>query len=217
VTETDTPAASEEPVAHPLARHLAESLATKHRPTRILLLGIGSGRNVPVLLGAGADVEVIEEHRQRAQAMRAHFGAQTRLRISDGAYAGPFPIAGSFDGALSTHALLHGTPAGVASAVASVRERLFSGAHFFTTLGSKSDHRFGAGTRVAADAFAPSDGAEAGVAHAYFDEAGVRALFAGFSIATIEEHDASQSAGRWAHDADDAAGTIHWFVRATRS
>lgn len=217
MTEIDTPAAPQEPVAHPLARYLAESLAKRERPTRILLLGIGSGRSVPVLLNAGAHVEALEEHAQRAREARHRFAGDPRLRVTDGPYGGPYPIDGTFDAALSTHALLHGSPAAVAASIAALRERLAVGALLFTTLGSKSDRRFGAGTRIATDSFAPSDGAEAGVPHAYFDEDGVRALLRGFSLSALAENDASRSAGRWAHSEDEAAGTVHWFVRALRT
>jgi hypothetical protein len=181
-----------------------------------LLLGIGSGRNVPALLAGGARLDVVEEDAERARAAAVRFAGEPRVRIARARYAGPLPFSGGFGGALSTHALLHGTPRAIAAAIAAVRNRLSPGGPFYATLGTKTDPRYGSGTQLERDVFAPLDGSEAGVAHAYFDDAGARALFAGFRIVSLVETCAAESAGRWAHTDDEAARLVHWFVRAIR-
>ena len=226
---------------HPLARELAERLApatpaerltpdepaqrlTPDEPAqrlipgdRVLLIGVGSGRNVPVLLAAGARVDALEEDPGRAREASARFAAEARVRVVRARYGGPYPFAGGHAAALSTHALQHGSLAGVGAAVAAIRSRLRPGGPFYLTLGSKRDPRFAAGRRLDADVSAPLEGAEAGVPHLYLDEAQVRTLLAGFEIESASEGSAAETAGRWAHTAAEAQGLIHWFVRARRA
>ncbi|MBD5657428.1 MAG: hypothetical protein IAI50_19930, partial [Candidatus Eremiobacteraeota bacterium] len=111
----------------------------------------------------------------------------------------------------------HGTPATIAAAIDAVRKRLAPKAPFFVTLGSQRDPRFGTGRLIAPGAFVTLDGSEAGVAHSYFDEAGVRKLFAGFTLDDVRETDASEIVGRWAHSERETAGIVHWWVRARRA
>jgi hypothetical protein len=212
VTRSDTPAASPEPTPHPLALELAAALASLAVP-RALLLGVGNGRNVPPLLAAGAHVDAIEDDPARASTALTRFAADARVRIVRASYAGPYPFTGPYDAALSTHALLHGSPQSVAAALAAVRFRLAPNAPFFFTLGSKRDPRFGRGRRLQDDTYAPESGSEAGVPHCYFDAPAARALLEGFVLDRIEENVAP---GSWAHAPDEAAAIIHWFVRARR-
>ncbi len=212
----DTPAAAAEPVPHPLVRRLLERLAD--RPGgRVLLLGIGSGRNVPPLLAAGMSVEAFEDDAGLARSARRRYALEPRVRVHRASFAEPFPETGSpFTAALSTHALLHGTQPQISAAVAYVRARLVEAAPFYTTLGSTADPRYGTGRYVAAHTFAPIDGSEADVPHTYFDERGVRELFAHFAIEELTEESAAHSVGRWAHSEAEAATIVHWIVRATR-
>jgi SAM-dependent methyltransferase len=204
---------------HPLARELANFLAAQITP-HVVVLGYGSGRNVPVLLAAGTRVTVIEEDPARAGLAMAHFADGQLVAVERAAY-GDLDASGSllhasFDAALSTHALLHGTPDRIGAIVAAVRERLAPGAPFFLTLGSKDDPRYGTGRRAGLDTFAPESGPEAGVPHAYFDAGGVRELMRGFALERCEESSAAETAGSWAHSASEAATLRHWFVRARR-
>ena len=207
-----TPGAAEEPVPHPLATRLAAELAPR-TGARVLILGAGNGRNVPPLLHAGARVDILEEEPARAIAAMTRFAAQPRVRVTRGRYAGPYPFAGSFDAALSTHALLHGTPAAIGAALTAVRNRLVPGAPLFATFGSQRDPRYGRGTAVAPGTFAADSGDEAGVPHAYFDEPALRALLAGFSVRELGE--SAASAGSWAHAVETAA-LVHWFALLER-
>jgi len=213
----DTPAAAAEPVPHPLARRLLERLPERSRG-RVLLLGIGSGRNVPALLAAELSVEAIEDDADLARAAERRYAHEPRVRVRHASFTEPFAQSDSpFAAALSTHALLHGTQAHIAAAIASIGVRLADGAPFYATLGSTTDPRYRTGRHVEANTFAPIDGSEAGVPHTYFDEPGARALFADFAIEELAEESAARSVGRWAHSEAEAAAIVHWVVRATRT
>lgn len=202
--------------AHPLAEALAAELAAQAVPGRILLLGVGSGRNLPVLAASGTFVDAVEEDAERARAAAARFAATPRVRIVRAPYSGPYPFAFGYQGALATHALLHGTYSCVAAAVAAVRNRLEAGAPFFATLGSTADPRCGVGRRVEDGVWAALEGSETGVPHLYLTEAQARSLLSGFDIRSLHEGSASESAGRWAHSDEEAARLVHWFVEARK-
>jgi SAM-dependent methyltransferase len=213
-SEHVTPAAPAEPGPHPLATALAATLEVASAAPRVLVLGAGSGRNLPPFLAAGARVAVLESNPERAAAVSARFASAPGLSVAHGSYGEPAPFAGGFAAAFSSHALLHGTTSDVARAVAAIRVRLAIGGQFVLTLGSKRDPRFGTGRRVAADTFAPIAGSEAGVAHAFFDAAGVRALLGAFALDDVREAEAGADVGRWAHEPDEAEIIVHWWVRA---
>ncbi len=216
VSEDVTPKADPLPPPHPFARELAFALAG-HSTARVLLLGIGNGRNVTPFIEAGVRVDAVEDDPDRARAAAVRYAANATIRVARAPYAGPYPFAGGCAAALSTSALLHGRADGVARAIAAVRARLEPDAPFFCTLGSTNDPRYGVGRRVADDTFAPDSGSEAGVAHAYFDEPRLRALFAGFHIDDATDGSAAATAGAWAHSGDEAERLVHWFVRARRA
>jgi len=210
------PGANEPPVtAHPLAEALAARLGTRAKPL-VLLLGIGSGRNVGPFVRAGIRVHAVEQDVARAEAAKRAFAANDRVRIVCARYGAPVPERVRVAGALSTHALLHGTPAAIAGAVEAVRERLEKRGSFFVTLGSVRDPRFGRGTRIVEGAFAPTDGNEAGVTHSFFDEAGVRSLFRAFELEEAYEDCAAATVGTWAHEPGQASDIVHWYVKARR-
>jgi hypothetical protein len=198
---------------HPLALELAaELLRREPGRRRTLLVGLGTGRNVPPLLGSGAELTVLDDDPDRAARILARLGA-------DGAKAS---LAGDleqlrrdgprFDAALSTHGFLHGTAEAVRGRLAGLASLLASGAPCRLTLGAASDPRFGDGLRLDAQTWAPADGPEAGVPHAYFDREQARAALAPFATAEIAQE--RGAAGAWAHDPLDAERIVHWFVRA---
>jgi SAM-dependent methyltransferase len=215
VNDIDTPADAAAPSPHPLARELAAFLAAQLTP-HVLLVGYGNGRNVPALIHAGARITILEEDAERARSAAARFATDARVNVNRAAYHEPIPEATTFDGALCTHALLHGTPASIGAAVARICDRLHSGAPFFLTLGTKSDPRYGTGRAAGPDTYAPESGSERGVPHAYFDAAGARALLRGFTLERLEESSAAETAGSWAHTGAESATLRHWFVRASR-
>ncbi|MFY9781607.1 MAG: methyltransferase domain-containing protein [Candidatus Baltobacteraceae bacterium] len=199
-----------------MAEALAHALAARPEPARVLIVGIGSGRNVPPLAAGGAFVDAVEEDAERAVAAARRFAATPRVRIVRTHYTGPYPFASSYDAALATHALLHGTRASVAAALAAVRNGLRPGALLFLTLGSSADPRCGTGRCIEPGVWAALDGPEAGVPHLYLAEAEARELLAAFEIRSLREAGAAESAGRWAHTEDEAARLVHWFIEARK-
>ncbi len=211
-----TPTDSDEPPAHPLALELARVLARSDASPRVLMLGVGSGRNVAPLVAAGASVDIVEGDPERARAAAIRFAAGPRVRVTRGSYAGPYAFAGDFAGALSTHALLHGRIASIEQAVGAIASRLLPGGALYATFGSTSDPRYAAGAPIEPFVTAPRAGSERDVPHAYFDEVRLRALLRPFAIETIVEASASETTGRWAHDANESRTMMHWFVRANK-
>jgi hypothetical protein len=181
-----------------------------------LVLGSGNGRNVTPFTQIGLRVDILEQDEARARDAAARYADGPHVRVRAGLYTGPYPFEGGFAGALSTSALLHGTAADVAHSVAAVRAALRPAAPFFCTLGSTRDPRFGNGRRIDDQTFAPEDGSEAGVAHAYFDESHVRTMLEGFEIDVLTQASAAETVGAWAHTNEEAATIVHWFVRARR-
>ncbi len=119
--------------------------------------------------------------------------------------------------AISTHALLHGSPEAISELMGDIARALSPGAPLAATFGSMLDARFGTGTRLGPITFAPSEGDERGVAHSYYDEAGLRrALDERFRIADLREVEVDDIAGGWAHERAPLRGAVHWFVLAHR-
>lgn len=178
---------------HPLAERLAVRL---HPGNAVLEAGTGGGRNARALERAGMRV----------------------IAVDDGdVYALLLP-RGPFDGAIATHALLHGTPAAIAALLGEIATTLRAGAFFCGTFASTSDARFGAGKCLGERTFAPTSGDELGVAHSYFDEPALRALLAAhFEIESLAEVRVDAVAGRWAHPRKPLSGAMHWFVEARRN
>jgi len=215
VNDTDTPGEARAPSPHPLACDFARRLDRTAQP-RVIVLGFGSGRNVPPLRDAGARVDIVESDPERARRAETIYASDDGVRIVLASYDALHGIPRACAGALSTHALLHGNSTSVASAIGAVAGRLAPDAPFFFTLGSKDDPRYGAGREIDRDTYAPLEGSEAGVPHVYFDEAGVHALLHAFEIEDIRETSAAETAGSWAHAPSEAATLRHWFVRARK-
>lgn len=173
---------------HPLAVRLIAELGA--RGVQILEIGTGSGRNRRALVAAGLAVTSIDA---------GH----------------PVPAA-AFDAALSTHALLHGTPATLQAALEGIHLALRPPARLYATLGSKRDARYGKGRHIAAHVFAAEDGDEAGVAHTYWDEPEVRILLAGFKFIELSQIQVDDIAGSWAHEKSPLSQAYHWMVVAQR-
>lgn len=132
------------------------------------------------------------------------------------AHVQTFSSEPGFDAAITTHALQHGTPAIAARLVDVIATLLNAGGPLYATFGSTNDARYGKGTHIDADTFAPELGDEEGVAHVYFTEDRLRELLDPyFIIESLEEHSVDEIVGRWAH-AQQPQGSVHWFVQARR-
>lgn len=181
---------------HPLAERLIERLQSR-RDIRILDFATGIGRNAEALRRAGFSV----------------------VALSDEAAAenDPFdPPQEGFGAILSTHGLLHGTAAEVAARVRSIAALVEPGGWLYATFGSTHDARYGRGERLDGSTFAPADGDERGVAHAYFDRSQVCAMLEPlFELVSLEERGVDGVAGAWAHR-QPLEGAAHWFAVARK-
>jgi hypothetical protein len=185
---------SSEQGPHPLAQRLIARAADDTLAGPVLEVGTGSGRNTRALVDAGIAVVSVPDETPYTQLPGTHE---------------------NYGAALATHAYLHGASDKVRAGLAELRRVLRRGAPVFLTLGSLRDARYGLGIRFDDRSFAPGDGDEAGIPHAYFDRDGVIEAMRGFKIDALEEVDADATAGRWAHSGEPA-GRVHWFVIGTR-
>jgi SAM-dependent methyltransferase len=182
----------------------------------IIVLGSGSGRNFPPLLGAGLTLTAVDDDPERSALARRRFADRSGITWVASSYAQLPHAPGGYGAALSTHALLHGTRAKAKSIFAEIFRVLRPGAPLFVTLGSIHDARYGVGEAIDVSSFAPVSGEEQGVPHVFFEEDGVRDLARRFAVESLEEVDADTFVGRWAHGSE-AAGRRHWFLVARKS
>jgi hypothetical protein len=181
---------------HPLAVQLIARFE-RRRGRRVLEYASGSGRNAAAMARAGLEVVAISD---------AEAGSANPLQS----------LEGTFAAALSTHGLLHGTRAGVTAAVAAIAGCLETGGFLYATFGSVRDARFGTGQRLDDGTYAPLEGDETGVPHAFFDRENLtHALQSTFEIETLDERAVDDIAGPWAHERPLRAA-VHWFVTARR-
>jgi hypothetical protein len=180
---------------HPLAERLIAYAAEHPLDGPVIEVGTGSGRNTRALVAAGVAVAGVADDVPYTQlpGTRDNFGA-----------------------ALATHAYLHGASDKVRLGLAELRRVLMPDAPAFLTLGSIRDARYGFGVPLDERSFAPGDGDEAGIPHAYFDRDGVIEALHGFTIESLEEVDVDDLVGRWAHSGEDVGGRVHWFVAARK-
>lgn len=172
---------------HPLTTRLLAEAGS--RAISVLEIGRGSGRNHKVIRESGAALTSIA--------------------------AGQRPDSGeAFDAVLSTHALLHGTPASIAAILESIYAWLKPEGRLYATFGSKRDSRYGVGTQISEHVFAPTTGDETGVSHVYWDAVEIRALLKDFRIIEIEETQVDEIAGTWAHQEAPLLAAFHWFILA---
>ena len=180
---------------HPLADRLIETLRDQGIDGPVIEIGIGRGRNTRALEAAGLAVMPIEDAVPYTQ------------------LPGP---GNRFVAALATHAYLHGETAKLRAGFAELARVLAPAGDAFFTLGSIKDARFGFGIPFDDITFAPGDGEEAGIPHAYFDRAGVAELLRGFDIVSLEETAVDEIVGQWAHERDPSGGRVHWFVHVRK-
>jgi hypothetical protein len=173
---------------HPLAVALIERLGSR-RGAAVLVHGAGSGRNTAAIERAGFTIRALDD-------------------------AEPASCAAG----LSTHALLHGTPAIIAASLERIAAVLEPGAPFYATFGSVDDARYGAGKEIEPFVYAPLDGDEAGVAHAFFNRERLRTLLSrDFTIEALDQRDVDAIAGSWAHQLRPLRGAVHWFALLRRA
>jgi hypothetical protein len=181
---------------HPLAAGLIERYRAAGWDAPVLEVAAGPGRNTRAFAAAGVPVVATRDDEP-----------YTQLPGDHDAYAAGF----------SSHGYLHGSTAKVRAGFAELRRVLRPGAPVYITLGSIHDERFGFGEALDEWTFAPGDGPEMGIPHGFFDRDTIVELLRGFTIESLEEVDATNIAGEWAHEPGaDPEPIRHWFVIATR-
>lgn len=166
-------------------------------------------------------LELIDRLRGHPRAVILEVGAGSG-RNTRALHAAGFDVVGLEDSAtaaaaLSTHALLHGTPASILELLYRIAEHVEPGGPLYATFGSVRDRRYGRGRFIEERVYAPEDGDERGVPHAYFDETGIRELLQGdWMLESLREMDVDAIAGTWAHRQQPLSEAVHWFVVAVR-
>ena len=182
--------------AHPLAARLIRDAREHALDGPVVEVGTGSGRNTRALVDAGIPVVSVPDSTPYTQLPGGR---------------------DSYGAVLSTHGYLHGASDKLRAGIAELRRVLRPRAPVYLTLGSIKDARYGFGIPLDERTFAPGEGDEAGIPHAYFDRDGVIEILFGFEIESMDEVDADEIVGRWAHPGDEVAGRVHWFVVARRT
>jgi hypothetical protein len=181
---------------HPLAQRLIERYRAAGWTLPVLEVAAGAGRNTRAFAAAGIAVVATRDDE-----------SYTQLPGERDAYAAAF----------SSHGYLHGATAKVRAGFAELRRVLVPGAPIAVSLGSIHDERFGFGEALDEWTFAPGDGPEKGIPHAFFDRDTIVELLRGFTIESLEDVDATEIVGTWAHEPGAEPEPIrHWFVTATR-
>jgi hypothetical protein len=191
------PPTSPEPASvrppHPLAVELIAALGAGE--ARVIDFASGSGRNARALRAAGFQVLEIADPGATAAAVAR--------------------VPSSVQAVISTHGLLHGTINTIADALDAIAGKLVPGGRLYATFASTRDARYGQGTEIEPFVYAPDDGDERGVPHAYFDEPRLRGLLShSYVLESIEERSADVVAGSWAHPRTPLHNAVHWFVKA---
>lgn len=143
-------------------------------------------------------------------------GRNTRALVAAGLDLAPLLGTTGATAAITTHALLHGTPDEIAGNLRAIGDALAPGGVFVGTFGSARDARCGVGERLEPYVYAARDGDEKGVPHAYFNEERLVELLSGWEIESMEEVDVDTIAGTWAHRQAPLHQAVHWFVVALK-
>jgi len=179
---------------HPLAAALIARYRTAALEGPVIEVAAGVGRNTRALVDAGIQTVTTRDE-----------DPYTQLPGGRNAYAA----------ALSTHGYLHGSTDKLRAGFAELRRVLRPGAPIFVTLGSLNDARFGFGLALDDRTFAPGDGPEKGIPHAYFDRASIPEVLRGYTIESLAETGVDDVVGQWAHTPTER-GLRHWFVIASK-
>lgn len=114
----------------------------------------------------------------------------------------PFPDA-SFDYVLAVNVIYHGDAEVVRQTLAEVRRVLKPGGVYQGTMLSKRNAHYGEGSEVAPNTFVkPDAGGDKDHPHFYCNAAELVALFEGFEVLALEDHE------------QKGPGTWHWYVVA---
>jgi SAM-dependent methyltransferase len=172
---------------------------------RALDLGCGVGRHALLLAEHGFSVEAVDGAAAGlAYAREAAAKRGLALSLRQGAAdALPFEDA-SFDFVLSWNVIYHGTMGDTAGRIAEIWRVLKPGGLYQGTMLSTRDSQYGTGRLVAPETFIRGSDGEKAHPHFYCDAATLAALFTGFELLSLTQHE-QRRPGSW-----------HWHVVAER-
>jgi SAM-dependent methyltransferase len=174
----------------------------------VLDVGCGAGRHLLWLERQGFaafGTDRAPNGLARARELLRREDRAVRVTLAD---MGALPFASaSFGAVIAHHVLYHGGAADVRRAVGEAGRVLRDEGLFVGTLLSTRAWKYGEGRRVEPSTYVQERGPEAGVAHHYCDEAGARALLAGFDVDGLALDEFSD---------DDGNRHSHWRFVATR-
>ena len=178
---------------------------------RVLDLGCGAGRHVVYLAREGLNVcgtDISPRGLEYTRAWLEQEGLHADLQLSDMTVI-PYPDE-YFDGIISTNVIHHNTLDNIRRCVAEMHRVLVPGGRALLIVQSKRGYRYGKGQQLEPDTFVHDSGPEAGIAHHFFDEAGLRDLFADFHILALtpDERDEVEDGMHYLHS--------HWVVMVER-
>jgi SAM-dependent methyltransferase len=190
---------------HPEVAALLPEL--KSRGARTALdLGCGVGRHSQFLADAGLDVAAMDPSATGLEVLRRAAAARNlalEIRQADADLL-PFPEA-TFDFVLSWDVIYHGNLGDVGRRIAEIWRVLKPGGLFQGTMLPRRNHNFGVGRLVAPGTFVIDGDEHHNQPHFYCDAAILFALFSGFEILRLSQHQ-KRKPGSW-----------HWNVIAERS
>ena len=178
---------------------------------RVLDLGFGAGRHVVHLAREGFAVcgtDISATGLELTQAWLQQEGLHADLQLSDMTVI-PYPDA-RFDAIISTNVVHHNTLDNIRRCVSEMYRVLVPGGQALLTLQSKRSYRYGQGQQLEQDTFIPVSGPDAGIPHHFFDEVGLRDLFADWIIASmaLDEWDEVEGEAHYLRS--------HWVVSVER-
>lgn len=190
--------------AHPDVTALLPELQARD-VRRVLDLGCGVGRHALFLAQHGFAVEALDGSPTGLAVLGDSAKARgLRLGLHEGS-ADTLPFDGSsFDFVLSWNVIYHGTMADVGRRLAEVWRVLKPGGLFQGTLLTTRNANYGIGRQISPGTFVIDGMEEKGHPHFYCDAPGLLALFAGFELLALSQHQHRQP-GSW-----------HWHIIAER-
>ena len=164
----------------------------------VLDVGTGGGRHAYFFASEGFQVSGVDfsaESVAYARQWLESAGMTADLRAAD-MRALPFADA-QFDGLVSAGVICYAAEEGVRRAIAEMHRVLRPGGKALVITRTTADYRYGKGREIGRNTFVldTAETNEAGMTMFFFDEAGVRDLFAGFSNVAVDRNDFTLGGG----------------------